>query len=408
MRWFKYDREILKDKSKYTMVVSQILLNIINFWPEKYSFATKISFIIMFLTCATMETSLVIYLLTSIEDVTSFTKVISSAAVVMQCMTKMCIVFFNSKKLNVIIKTVWYEFWPSNMMGAITEENIRSDSKILLVGFLIEYGLGCVFLLLFIIAPAMTGIRQLPYNAWYPFEWSTTPTYEILYVLQVYIDIYIIANTVCGYDFLYGSICVNCIAQFRLLNEAIKKIGTGKEAELTSLLLETPGVNYRPIFNKEYEKERRLLVICIQHHQKLINICYQLNKIFTYGHFVQLSASVMAICMSCYLITTESSANELSFLTSYYIAHVSQLLVLCAISNEVTHWSSSLSITAYECAWYNNKYTDIRKCLSIVIMRSQKPLSMQALGLFELSYASFLGIMRFTFSLYTFLGKMAN
>lgn len=83
-KWFKYNKKILNDNSKYTMVISQVLLNIINLWPEKYSVVTKISFVVMFSTCATMEASLVIYLLTRIEDVASFTKVISSASVIMQ------------------------------------------------------------------------------------------------------------------------------------------------------------------------------------------------------------------------------------------------------------------------------------------------------------------------------------
>ncbi|KAK9679438.1 7tm Odorant receptor [Popillia japonica] len=118
-------------------------------------------------------------------------------------------------------------------------------------------------------------------------------------------------------------------------------IGSGRKI-LTDLLFGIPGVGYRPVVTKEYEDERKLLVICVNHHQKLIKICYLLNDIFSYGHFVQLAASVMAICVSCYLITIESDANERSFLLSYYIAHVTQLLVYCAVSNELSHWSFTI------------------------------------------------------------------
>lgn len=185
-------------------------------------------------------------------------------------MTKMSVIFFRHKDLTFIIKMVWYEFWPSNTMGTTTEDHIKTDSKRLLVLFFVVYGTGCMFLLLLIIAPAIIGVRKLPYSSWYPFDWSLSPTYEILYTIQVYVAIYIIANTVCGYDFLYCSVCANCVAQYRLLNEAIKYIGSGREKILTDLLFGIPGVGYRPVLTKEYEDERKLLVICVNHHQKLI------------------------------------------------------------------------------------------------------------------------------------------
>lgn len=35
---------------------------------------------------------------------------------------------------------------------------------------------------------------------------------------------------------------------------------------------------------------------------------------------------------------------------------------------------------------------DTKKCLSIVMLRSQKPISMQAIGLFELNYPFFVTV----------------
>ncbi|KAK9686024.1 7tm Odorant receptor [Popillia japonica] len=101
--------------------------------------------------------------------------------------------------------------------------------------------------------------------------------------------------------------------------------------------------------------------------------------------------------------------------------------------NDADMDSQKLAEYAFQCLWYNRKYTDIRQCLCILIMRSQKPISITALGLFdirqclcilimrsqkpisitalglfELSYASFILVMRFTFSLYTFLDNFAE
>lgn len=77
----------------------------------------------------------------------------------------------------------------------------------------------------------------------------------------------------------------------------------------------------------------------------------------------------------------------------YFIFHVQMLQRLSILVNINFYFQSiSLSTTAFQCSWYTDKYSDIRKCLAIIIMKSQTPVSMNALGLFELSYASFLSV----------------
>lgn len=80
----KLDGGILRDEAKYTMMVGETLLFIVNLWPEKYGAVTRISYSVMFTTCVTMEISLLMYLFTTMEGLSSLTKVISSIAVCLQ------------------------------------------------------------------------------------------------------------------------------------------------------------------------------------------------------------------------------------------------------------------------------------------------------------------------------------
>lgn len=182
----------------------------------------------------------------------------------------MGILYLKSEDLNQIIKSIRTEFWPSDSLGKDIKTQIKLETKKLLYVCFIPYIAGIFFLSQIILGPLLEGVRVLPYNSWYPFNWSKTPIYEILYVLQGYMTIYVNLNIVCGTDSLYCFICANCTAQFRLLCGMIEEIGRGKENVYSQLLLKIPGVTYTGISNEEFENERRLLVLCIQHHQKLL------------------------------------------------------------------------------------------------------------------------------------------
>nr|QBB72939.1 odorant receptor [Protaetia brevitarsis] len=398
----KAEEDILEDDVKYTMAISKIVLSTVHLWPENNNVYTKLSFYMIFFVYASIELSLLVHIFVAVKDVVALTDTMLMLSVGVQTLIKTAILYLKSEDLNKMIQSIRKEFWPSNSFGADVKIRIKSETRKLLYLCLTSYLGGLCFLLQFILRPVVEATRVLPYNSWYPFNWSKTPIYEILYILQGYMAIIVNLNIVCGTDFLYYFICANCTAQFRLLCKAMEEIG--RENVYSHILLKTVGVTYSVISNEKSENERRLLVLCIQHHQKLLDISFRLNQLFSYVNLCQLAASVAGICAACYLVTSDSKASASSS-APYFIGHIAQLLLYCAVSNELGHWSQQLSIEAFKSGWYLQKCTDIRQCLSILMMRSQEGISMTALGLFELSYASFLTVVRFSFSLYTFLDK---
>lgn len=162
-------------------------------------------------------------------------------------------------------------------MGETTHRDIKNYSKILCVVFVIQYISAILFLWFTVLLPLAKPGRQLPHTSWFPFDYTLSPTYEIIYVWEIYLTAYINANIVCAYDTLFCSICGNCISQFKLLSAAIKYIGSDKEGEISNKLIRLPGVDYKPKLtnrNKSDEEARRLLIICVNHHQKLIKWVY--------------------------------------------------------------------------------------------------------------------------------------
>lgn len=169
-----------------------------------------------------------------------------------------------------IAEIIWNEFWPANVLGADVEKHIRKDSQRIVNLFILQITSATIFLSMTTIVPLTSSTRVLPSTLWYPFDWSKSPVYEILYILQTYTYAYFTFNLVSGCDFFYCAACANCITQFRLLCQTIQFIGTGKEYGLLDSLFKLPGNKYQPPRNEKYRNEKTLMVICVKHHQKII------------------------------------------------------------------------------------------------------------------------------------------
>lgn len=179
---------------------------------------------------------------------------------------KFAALIIKSKELSYLIKTVRYEFWPSDITNKDIDKSIRKDSRILFKIMIIEASVIFMCVLTILFGPLLNSGRILPYSAWYPFDTTISPTYEIVYVLQSYFGFYFSVPCVTAYDMLYYSLCANCTAQFRLLCDALRYIGSGAEDELISKLIQLDETQK----DLRGTSERKLLVLCIKHHQRII------------------------------------------------------------------------------------------------------------------------------------------
>nr|AKC58561.1 odorant receptor 26 [Anomala corpulenta] len=398
---FQINREIIMDGAKYLLIPGLVSAKIIMAWPEDVrskSFEILV-FVMSFIQCVTIITSIVL----NIVDVNTTIMMISAFEAVLQVVGKFSALIIKSKDLDKLIKTVRYEFWPSDITNKDTAEKIRKDSRILFKIMMIESSICIMVVLTIAFGPLLKTGRVLPYPTWYPFDTSASPVYEIVYILQSYFGLHLSVPPIIAYDMLYYSLCANCTAQFRLLCDALRCIGNGTEDEMITKLVE---------FDESQKElrgtsEQKLLILCIKHHQRLINTANEISQAFGNGHLVQLMGSASGICTACYILTSNPDLSSVANALVQYIAHVGQIFIYCAVSNELSYWSTLVPTAAYESLWYKKKYPNIRQCLAILITRSQIAISMQAFGLFELNYTSFLSIMRFTFSLYTFLSSFA-
>lgn len=67
--------------------------------------------------------------------------------------------------------------------------------------------------------------KTLPYPSAYPFDWTVSPLYEIIFTVQVVCDV-LIPIIVLGCDFLFFSLCFTLTAQYIGLHHVIRKLGS--------------------------------------------------------------------------------------------------------------------------------------------------------------------------------------
>ncbi|XP_011065211.1 PREDICTED: odorant receptor 67c-like [Acromyrmex echinatior] len=134
----------------------------------------------------------------------------------------------------------------------------------------------------------------------------------------------------------------------------------------------------------------------IYKHKKIIRLSEYIESLFTYIALVLFVSNSVMICLLAFLVVTaigSSNASEQlikSFL--FYIITNLEAYMFCYAGEYLKNKSKEIGFAAYSSAWYDMKSKDSRVLL-FVILRSQKPLTLTAGKMMELSLQSFTSIM---------------
>lgn len=151
-------------------------------------------------------------------------------------------------------------------MGTETENRLKKQTYLVVGSMCMVYTSAILFAFGFLSTPLREGSLIFPFSSWYPFNWKKLPLYEIIYVLQWFTNVYVIITAICGHDNLFLASASNCIAQYLLLKEVLKKIGT-EDSEGLLKRLEQPGDKYE---KGQKDNDMKLLVKCVKHHNTII------------------------------------------------------------------------------------------------------------------------------------------
>ncbi|XP_063826151.1 odorant receptor Or1-like [Ostrinia nubilalis] len=235
--------------------------------------------------------------------------------------------------------------------------------------------------------------NQLPLRAWYPYNTSKSPAYELTYMHQIGALCVAAFLNVCK-DSLVTSLIAQCRCRLRLLGLSLRSLCKDLHAS-----------------GKQYTAEQEAIVrarlcACVREHQAALEAAQQIQDVFSEQTFAQFNVSLVIICVTAFqLVSQTGNLVRLMSMGTYLVNMMYQVFLYCYQGNQLSEESAMIAGSAYECPWYLMSIS-LRRSLLIVMIRTRRISKITAGGFTTLSLASFMAIIKASYSLFTLLQQV--
>ncbi|KAG5892081.1 hypothetical protein JTB14_022739 [Gonioctena quinquepunctata] len=298
------------------------------------------------------------------------------------------LIWYHSKDLKLILEGVLYEFWPYDLIDDNElKKSLKKLYSIVLIAMISIVVFSAVYFFALLSAPLiLSKERTLPTTIQYPFDWLVSPAYELIYCHQCLTLAYIVCFGVVGFDFFILAVCLCVIAQYEILQCSFLKFNTNYMFDINRKC-EEMGEK----INHSYDESKRYLVRCIKHHQLLLRITGNINKAFSSFQLVVLAIGSNAICIGLFSITREHSTFSQNVIVNFVIGFMSELLIYCAIGNEMNHQAGLLPQYIFSANWRDSPLT-MRKDIMFILRKSQHVPELMSYDVFKMDLMLFVTV----------------
>ncbi|XP_032669900.1 odorant receptor 13a-like [Odontomachus brunneus] len=145
----------------------------------------------------------------------------------------------------------------------------------------------------------------------------------------------------------------------------------------------------------------------IQNHNKLILFSKNIDKLFSYIALMQVFGNTIIICFLGLVVMISHTITVIDLLKIFfaYFGITMELFVYCFVGEHLGHKSKLLGDAGYDSLWYNMSSSHSKNIL-LIIIRSQKQLTITAGGMANLSFEAFTSIMKASASYMSVLNAM--
>nr|QMS80340.1 odorant receptor [Histia rhodope] len=236
--------------------------------------------------------------------------------------------------------------------------------------------------------------NKLPLRAWYPYDTSKSPAYEITYVHQVG-ALFVAAYLNVGKDTLVTALIAQCRCRLKLVGLALRNLNEELKAD------------DKHIFNAEQQfVVRRRLNRCVVQHQSALEATVQLQDCFSVPTFAQFTVSMVIICVTAFQLASQTGNLVRVFSMGTYLLNMTfQVFLYCYQGNQLSEESMEIAGAAYESPWYTFS-SSTRRSILVLMSRSRRPARLKAGGFTTLSLASYMAIIKASYSFFTVLQQV--
>nr|QBB72953.1 odorant receptor [Protaetia brevitarsis] len=389
----EFSRDVFKDGAKKVILPGKILLQSVCCWPDNESAFMSIVGWCLFWNLFIVEIFHTFYVFKNFRDIGDAVSAGATVTTTMEGLVRLHIMLSKREVLNGILVKLWKQFWSVEVIEPIKCKKAQRKAQLSIV-------LTSIVLVSSVISN--TQISGAPYvrnrglvlKSVFPFDWEETYIYELVYIWQYYSDWFVLFM-INAFDFFFIALVTICSVQFVIMQEVFRSILAVDSRRQRVLIFGARGA-------KMTDKE--MLFECLQQHKLLIGICNELEESFNIVILFQFFVSTSAICAASLVLNVDYS--QFFKMLMYAAAHLSQWFYYCFAGDVISYESGHLSLAIYECNWHLQYDRDFRKALLLMIQRSQRPQYLTAAGVVQLDFASFLRIMRLSFSFYTLLNNL--
>ncbi|XP_058805763.1 uncharacterized protein LOC131672515 [Phymastichus coffea] len=217
--------------------------------------------------------------------------------------------------------------------------------------------------------------REMMIRARYPFDYRSSPTYEILNIIQVIQGLIMCSIQALSESLLVALVLHACGHIDLLLNE-----------------IEEFSINCRTT------RKNSSLLLIIKQHLKVLDIVNNIETVYTYVSFIQVFFSTFIICCSSYIVLAVT--NNLVLMIKYSLlcmTAVWQGYSFCFSGQRLINKSEQISNKLYQSFWHDENPKEIR-AISYMISRAQRSLALTAGKFTSLSAPTFTSMMKTSFS----------
>ncbi|XP_059058262.1 odorant receptor Or1-like [Achroia grisella] len=237
-------------------------------------------------------------------------------------------------------------------------------------------------------------VKTFPYTMWMPADTQKSPGYQLGYIYQSLFGI-MCANMFMGIDgFIISAITFAC-AQLDIIKDKVQKIRSVPSGQRINIREEERCSINNNLFDE-----------CISQHQSIIQYVKLVEGLFHLSIFLQLSGSVIIVCMLGFRLSVEPP-NTFEFYSSlnYMLNMLAQLFFYCWSGNELTKRSEDVRNELYLCQWHEQDMK-LKKKLCFAMECLKKPILFQAGHYITLSRPTFVRILRCSYSYFAVLNQV--
>ncbi|XP_046436021.1 odorant receptor 4-like [Neodiprion fabricii] len=307
------------------------------------------------------------------------------------------------KPLNQILKSMESDWESENLNSrrddpeAIRRREIMTNhARVPRIFFNVYTSVVTICWILFTIAPATKRIssrdqsaqnaNKLPLNSWYPFPFSHSPIYQIMYVFEVFLgNVMVIAHT--GIDSLLVTIIFHLCGQLEILRSCIEEFRTEERSE---------------------EMMWADVKFIVKRHEWIINSARSLEKSFNKILFSQLLAGTLHICLAGFSVLQAMESNNTSVFVKFGLLltmALQQLFIYSLAGDYLTSQGTLIRVAAYKATWYKLPPSVSRSFLLIMI-RATKPITLTAGKFSVMSLPNFTSLIKSAVSYLSVLRAM--